>query len=272
MTVWTCATCAIEHADTAEPPAVCAICTDERQFVPAGGQKWTRREELAAAGHRITVQELETDLYAIDCEPRLGIGQRGLLVCTRHGNLLWEPPGFIDDAGVAAIGALGGIDVITASHPHLTGASIQWSHAFGRVPVYVAAADQEWIRRPDPVIRLWDVQCDLLPGVRMHQCGGHFPGSSVVHWSNDDDDRRGALLTGDTVAIGADRTSVNAMRSYVNNIPLSERSLRRVLDTVMPLDFDRIYSAFGSIGSDARPMVDRSLRRYVRWIRGELDD
>ncbi|MCZ2404622.1 hydrolase [Paenarthrobacter sp. Z7-10] len=315
MTVWTCATCAIEHADTAAPPAICGICADERQFVPPGGQRWTTRQELESAGHRITVRELEDDLYAVDCEPRLGIGQRGLLLRTRHGNLLWEPPGFIDAAGVAAIAALGGIAVIAASHPHLIGSSIQWSHAFGGAPVYVAAADQEWIRRPDAVIRLWTGSCDLLPGVRMHQCGGHFAGSSVIHWHDDDDDdgrhdsdggwhdggdgdggrhyggdgdggrhdsgngdsgphgggRPGVLLTGDTIAVGADRKSVNAMRSYVNNIPLSEPAVRRILDTVMPLEFDRIYSAFARIDSAAHDVVDMSLRRYIRWIRGEAD-
>ncbi|MBG0740106.1 hydrolase [Paeniglutamicibacter antarcticus] len=271
MTIWTCATCAIEHPDTDTPPVSCEICTDERQFVPAGGQRWTTREELAATAHRITVHELEPDLYAVECVPRLGIGQRGLLLCTRDGNLLWEPPGFIDDAGVEAVRALGGIAVITASHPHLTGSSIQWSHAFGGAPVYVASADQEWIRRSDPVIRLWDTSCRLLAGLSMLQCGGHFAGSSMVHWP-DGAGGQGALLTGDTIAIGADRKSVNVMRSFVNNIPLPERAVRRILDTAAPLGFDRIYSAFGLIESGAGLIVDRSLHRYIRWIRGEAED
>ncbi len=271
MTVWTCATCAIEHPDTDEPPLICEICSDVRQYVPAAGQRWTTREELAAAGHRITVRELEPDLYAVECVPELGIGQRGLLLRTGHGNLLWEPPGFIDDAGIAAIEALGGIAVITASHPHLTGSSIQWSQAFGRVPVLVAAADQEWIRRPDPVIRLWDSQYGLLPGVRMIQCGGHFAGSSIVHWPAGAAGE-GALLTGDSIAIGADRKSVNVMRSFVNNIPLPERAVHRILDSVMPLSFDRIYGAFRIIEADALPIVEWSLQRYIGWIRGEMEE
>jgi len=59
---------------------------------------------------------------------------------------------------------LGGLTAVTASHPHLTGASIQWSHAFGNVPVLVAAADRAWIRRPDPVIELWARVRQVLPG------------------------------------------------------------------------------------------------------------
>lgn len=271
MTIWTCATCAIEHPDTAAPPARCEICSDERQYVPAGGQHWTTRDELAAAGMRVVVTELEPGLHAVDTAPELGIGQRGLLLQTPKGNLLWEPPGFLDSDGVAALRALGGVAAISASHPHLTGSSIQWSHAFGNAPVYFSQDDQQWIRRPDPTIRLWHGTLDLLDGLAMIQCGGHFAGSSVLHWARGASGR-GALLTGDTLAIGADRKSVNAMRSYVNNIPLPKRAIERILDTVSPLAFDRIYGAFGIIDSDAQAISIRSLGRYMAWLDGTLPD
>lgn len=271
MTIWTCATCAIEHPDTLEPPLICEICTDERQWVPADGQRWRTREELASAGHHITVTELEPDLYAVEAVPGLGIGQRGLLVKTGVGNLLWEPPGFIDDAGIAAIRDLGGVCAISASHPHLTGSSIQWSHALGRVPVFVAAADRHWIRRPDPVIQLWEGTEEVLPGVTMHQFGGHFAGSSMVHWLAGAQGQ-GVLFAGDTVGVGRDRKSVNAMRSYVNNIPLPARSIQRILDTCAPLAFDRIYSAFTVIDFGAKDIVERSLLRYIAWVTGTVPD
>ena len=267
MTIWTCATCAIEHPDTPEPPPLCEICADERQWVPPGGQRWTTREELAQAGHRLEIRELEADLYAIECRPSLGIGQRGLLLRTPGGNLLWEPPGFIDPEAVAEVTELGGVQVVTASHPHLTGSSVQWSHAFGNAPVYVAAADERWIRRPDPAVRLWEGSVELLPGVQMHQTGGHFAGSGLVHWQAGADGR-GALLTGDTIAVGADR-SVHVMRSFPNFIPLPERMVQRILDVTLPLAFDRVYGAFRVVESDGHAVVERSLRRYIRWLRGE---
>lgn len=269
MTIWTCATCAIEHPDTIDPPQVCEICSDERQYVPASGQRWTTRDELAAEGFRITVAELEPGLHAVETIPELGIGQRGLLVQTKHGNLLWEPPGFLDNAGIDVIHALGGVAVVAASHPHLTGSSIQWSHAFGHVPVYVADADRQWIRRPDPVIRLWAGVEELLPGLAMHQFGGHFAGSSMVHWPAGAQGR-GALLAGDTIGIGRDRKSVNAMRSYVNNIPLPARAIQRILDTSEPLAFERIYGAFATIDTGAKAITERSLRRYMGWITGAI--
>ena len=80
---------------------------------------------------------------------------------------------------------------------------------------------------------------------------------------------KGVLLTGDTIAVGADRQSANSMRSYVNNIPLPERAIQRILDAVLPLGFDRLYSAFGELPADAHPTVERSLRRYISWVRGD---
>lgn len=271
MTIFTCLTCGIEHQDTFSPPLRCEICTDERQWVPASGQAWTTRDELESQGCKLVITELEPGLHAVSTLPRVGIGQRGLLVCTPAGNLLFEPPGFIDVEGATRIGELGGITAIASSHPHLTGSSIQYSHRFGRVPVYVAAADQQWIRRPDPVIKLWEERVELLPGLTMYQCGGHFAGSSVVHWPAGHHGT-GVLITGDTIAVGGDRKSANAMRSYVNNIPLPPSTIERILSTIAPLDFSRMYSAFGALESEASSIVEHTLRRYIAWVRGEMTE
>lgn len=269
MTIFTCLTCAVEHPDTTHPFERCEICEDDRQWVPASGQAWTTRDELEAQGHKLVITELEPGLHAVRTTPRVGIGQRGLLVCTAEGNLLFEPPGFIDAAGATRILELGGVAAIASSHPHLTGSSIQYSHRFGHVPVYVAAADQQWIRRPDPVIRLWEGHVELLPGLTMYQCGGHFAGSSVVHWAAGPDGD-GVLITGDTIAVGGDRKSANAMRSYVNNIPLPASTIERILGIVGPLEFSRMYSAFGELESDAHEIVERTLRRYIVWVSGSM--
>ena len=271
MTIWSCATCGVEHPDSQNAPAVCAICSDERQFVPATGQRWTTQTQMASQGHRTSVEELEEGLYALTVEPELAIGQRGLIVRTPNGNLLWEAPGYLDQEAIEAVRDLGGLTAVSASHPHLTGASIQWSHAFGGVPVLVASADRAWIRRPDPVIELWAGVRQVLPGVTFIQCGGHFAGSAVAHWAPGAGGR-GALLTGDTIAIGADRASVSVMRSYVNNIPLPERAVRRIMAAVDPYPYDSLYGAFRRLDADARDVVTATLERYITWLRGELPD
>ncbi len=272
MTVWICAACGIEHANTARPPARCAICTDERQYVPAGGQAWTSLQAMAG-DYTGDFAELEPNLYAVQVKPSFAIGQRGLLIRTPAGNVLWEPPGYVDQRMIDTATELGGVAAIASSHPHLVGCSVTWSKAFDGVPVYYAQSDRRWIRRPDDVIRLWSGRSDVLPGIDLVQCGGHFPGSCVLLWSSGADGR-GALLVGDTLMVNADGATVSFMRSYPNLIPLGERLVRQVAGAVAPLVFDRIYGAFQGRGIDAgaAAAVARSADRYIGWIRDEIRD
>ncbi len=272
MTVWICAACGIEHANTTRPPLRCAICTDDRQYVPAGGQAWTSLQAMAG-DHFGVFSELEPDLFGLRVSPSFAIGQRGLLIRTPAGNVLWEPPGYVDQAMIDAASALGGVAAVAASHPHLVGCSITWSKAFDGVPVYYGEADRRWIRRPDDVVRLWSGRREILPGVDLVQCGGHFPGSAVLHWAAGADSR-GALLVGDTLMVNSDRATVSFMRSYPNLIPLPERLVRQIVGTVAPLAFDRIYGAFHGrvIDTAAARAVTASADRYIGWICDEIRD
>ena len=270
--VWICEACGLEHPETAEPPPVCVICTDERQFVPPAGQSWTTSERLERAGTTASVAPVEAGLHRITVAPRVGIGQQAFLVTTPAGNLLWEPPGFISAAAVDAVRDLGGVAAVAGSHPHLMGAAISWSHAFGDAPVYVASDDAAWSRRPDPVIRLWGGRESPRPGVTLVQCGGHFPGSCVLLW-RDGAEGRGVLLTGDTIFIGPDNLTVSAMRSYPNLIPPPEQAVRIIRDRLDTLAYDRMYGPFGQVvASGARPIVAGSLTRLIAWLRADIPD
>jgi hypothetical protein len=265
---WICRTCAVEHATR---PDVCAICADERQWVPAEGQVWTTLTELAAAGERLVVTELEPDLFGVTSEPSVGIGQQAKVVRTPAGNLLWDPPGYLDDDGVAQVRALGPVVAIAASHPHMYGVQVEWSRALGGVPVLVPEADAHWVARPDAAIETWSGEREVLPGVVLSQPGGHFPGSAVVHWAAGAD-ARGVLLSGDTIFANPDRTSVSFMRSYPNRIPLSATVVLRVAQHVARRPFERLYNNFeGVIPTDARDVVLRSAERHAAWVRGDFD-
>jgi len=269
MDVTLCATCAVEHADR---PTVCAICADDRQWVPAEGQLWTSLAELAAAGTRVKVTELEPDLFGLTARDGVGIGQQSKLVRTPAGNLLWDPLGYIDDDAVAAVRELGGVAVVVASHPHMFGVQVEWSRAFDDAPVLVAEADLGWVARPDAVIQPWSGEREVLPGLTLTQPGGHFPGSSVAHWSGGADGR-GVLLSGDTIFANPDRTSVSFMRSYPNRIPLSGSVVERIAAHVTRFAFDRLYNNFeGIIPTDADAIVLRSAARHAAWVRGDFDD
>jgi hypothetical protein len=67
--------------------------------------------------------------------------------------------------GVGKIAELGGAAVIVASHPHMYGSQVSWSHLLGNIPVLVHSADRHWVQREDPVIREWNGTEQVLPGI-----------------------------------------------------------------------------------------------------------
>ncbi|HZD02994.1 MAG TPA: hypothetical protein VFA46_23220 [Actinomycetes bacterium] len=270
MPVWICATCGNHYPEAESPPAVCAICTDERQWVPATGQRWTTLDELSAAGHGADVREVEPGLVGIGVDPPFAIGQRALLVRAPEGNLLWDPPAFLDERAVHAVRDAGGLRAVSASHPHFYGAIVEWSHAFG-AEILLPEADASWLTRPDPAVRTWSGSLPLLPGVTLVQCGGHFAGSAVVHWAAGAGGA-GALLSGDTIFVTPGEDRVTFVRSAPNRLPLPERAVRGVVDAVRGYRFERIYGGWWEpvLRRDARRVLERSAERYIQWLRGDV--
>ena len=266
-----CVTCGAQHAASDEPPTHCIICEDERQYVGWAGQRWTTLDTMRNSGHHNRIQEVrdEPGLWSIDTRPRVAIGQRALLVTTAAGNFLWDCITYIDDATVERVRELGGLAGISVSHPHFYASMIEWSHAFGGVPVYVPKADAEWVVRPDPVIQWYEGSQRVLPGLTLVQTGGHFEGSAVLHWAAGASGR-GALLTGDSIAVAQDRRWVTFMRSYPNYIPLPEPLVRGIVEALEPYEFDRIHGGWWetTVDSGAKEAVRRSAERYVRWTGG----
>jgi len=269
MAPWICATCGNHYPESSAPPSACVICADERQWVPAAGQRWTTLEALAAAGHRSDVREVEPGLLGIGATPPVAIGQRGLLVRADGGNLLWDPPGFLDAAAIEAVAAAGRLRAVTASHPHFYGAITEWSEAFG-AEVLLPEADAQWLTRPTSSVRTWSGTLEVLPGVTLIQCGGHFPGSAVVHWAAGAGGK-GALLTGDTIFVTPGEDRVTFVWSAPNRLPLPERAVRQVTGAVLQFAFDRMYGGWWEpvLRSGAREVLHSSADRYIEFLRGE---
>ncbi|MGE5292564.1 MAG: MBL fold metallo-hydrolase [Micromonosporaceae bacterium] len=263
-----CATCGNHYP--AAHPAVCVICADERQWVPPAGQRWTTLHELGEAGHRSDVREVEPGLLGIGVSPPFAIGQRALLVQTSAGNLLWDPPGFLDDQGIQQVRQAGGIRAVTASHPHFYGSITAWSHAFD-AEILLPETDASWLTRPDPAVRTWSGTLAVLPGVTLVQCGGHFAGSAVVHWT-EGAGGAGVLLTGDTIFVTPGEDRVTFVRSAPNRLPLPENAVRGVVEAVRPYRFDRIYGGWWEpvLRHDARRVVEDCAERYIQWLRGDV--
>lgn len=97
--------------------------------------------------------------------------------------MLWDLIAFLDQATVDFINEKGRLKAIVISHPHFYTTHLEWAARFG-CPVYVAADDAEWLNREDSkgVRKLFKGTEEVVPGVTAVQCGGHFSGSSVLHW------------------------------------------------------------------------------------------
>jgi hypothetical protein len=262
-----CVTCGNQYGESEEPPRHCPICEDSRQYVNPKGQTWTRLDAMRG-GHRNALKSLEPGLIEIVTEPKFAIGQRALLVQEPRGNVLWDCVSLIDAATVEAIEALGGISALAMSHPHMFGSMVEWSHAFGMAPIYLHADFRKWVQRSDPVIEFWEGErLELDEGVRLYRCSGHFKGSTVLLWPGGAAGR-GVLLSTDTLYIAPDRRHVSFMYSYPNYIPLSGPTVDHIVDTVMPLGFDRMYGHFRNleIESEAKAAIQRSAARYKQAI------
>jgi hypothetical protein len=262
-----CVTCGTQFRASDGPPAHCPICEDERQYVGWDGQRWTTLGEMQGK-YRNAIKEEEAGLHSIHTEPKIGIGQRAFLVRTPEGNLLWDCVPLLDEATAAAVKALGGLAAIAVSHPHYYTSMVEWSHAFGKVPVHIHKADAKWVMRPDPVVRFWEGGTKgLFGGLTLVNTGGHFEGFQVLHWPGGAGGK-GALLSGDQPQVCQDRRWVSFMYSYPNLIPLPAPAIRRIEAALKPLAFARLYGAFPglTVAADAKGAVERSAARYLRAI------
>ena len=271
MNNYICETCGVQFAETAVSPTHCPICEDERQYVSWEGQQWTMFDALRAK-HANKVTSVEPNLTGIGIEPSFAIGQRALLVQTAQGNVLWDCVPLLTEAGITAVNALGGIAAIAISHPHFYSSMVEWSHAFD-APIYLHAADRQWVMRPDAAIEFWEGETySLMDGVTLIRGGGHYDGSTMLHWAAGANGL-GALMAGDTMQVAADRRFVSFMYSYPNMIPLAADKVKQIVAAVEPFKFDRVYGAWWNLVLDGggKTAVSRSAARYIQAMQSGVE-
>jgi glyoxylase-like metal-dependent hydrolase (beta-lactamase superfamily II) len=269
MPAYVCVTCGLQYAESEAPPPSCPICEDERQYVGWNGQRWTTLPEMVASGYRNVLREEDPGLTSITTVSAFGIGQQALFVQTPAGNLLWDCISHLDDATIAAVRERGGIQAIAISHPHFYATCVEWSEAFGGAPIYIHAADRQWVMRPSPNIVLWEGEAiEALPDLTVIHLGGHFDGATVLYWP-EGVDGRGALLSSDTLQVVMDRRYVSFMYSYPNLIPLSVETVERIAAKMRQYRYERVYGAFNgrTVRVDGTQAVERSAERYIRCLR-----
>jgi glyoxylase-like metal-dependent hydrolase (beta-lactamase superfamily II) len=270
---WICIHCGLQYAEQGDPPARCLNCSDERESMTHKSPQWTTLAEMS--GHyRNVFTPLGDGVTGICTSPPFGIGPEVFFIQTAAGNVLWDCVACLDQGTLDQIQALGGLSAIVISHPHMFGSVVEWSHSLGKIPVFIHEDNRPWMARPDSVIRWWSGEnMEVNSALTVIRCGGHFPGSCILHW-RDGAGGKGALFTGDGILPVEDRRWVSFMYSYPNLIPVSKRAVEKIVSSVAPLDFDRIYGGpmYGSCGgrpiiqTGAKEVVLRSAARYVQHL------
>ena len=261
-----CITCGTQYPASETAPEVCPICADDRQYVNQDGQQWTTLARLQEQ-HSNEFTDVEPGLTGIRTVPAFAIGQQAHLIQSPAGNVLWDCLSFLDHATVARVRKQGGVAAIVISHPHFFSGMVEWSRAFD-APILLHTDHRPWVMRHDDAIQFWDGESHVIvPGLTAIRCGGHFPGSSVLHW-NAGAGGKGVLFTGDTIMVVSDPRWVSFMYSYPNLIPLNATAVRRIVAAVEPFAFERLYAAWNGkvVRDDAQAAVRRSAERYIAHI------
>jgi hypothetical protein len=105
-------------------------------------------------------------------------------------------------------------------------------------------------------------------GINLIRCGGHFPGSAVLHWAQGANGK-GALLTGDTLQVRPDK-GLTFMHSYPNLIPLDPVTVRRISDALVEWPFETIYGGWWErvIPAGAKQVMAASVDQYIARVTG----
>lgn len=254
-----CVTCGTRYKEIT--PAACAICEDERQYVPMTGQQWTSYAALAE-NKTIRINQRSENLFDLKIMPAFAIGQKAYLITSPEGNLLWDCIPHLDEATVNFINSKGGLKGIAISHPHYYSLMTAWAATFN-CPVYIHEADKKWIMDDAPSINLWNgEELSLWNDMKVIHTGGHFAGSTVLHAPHLSD--KGSLLVGDTLQIAPSLQFISMMYSYPNVIPLPLNTILHIYNRLQPLQYDTMYGAFEwqTIAAGAKQLFQKSVDVY----------
>ncbi|MGH1590897.1 MBL fold metallo-hydrolase [Methylobacterium phyllosphaerae] len=225
-----------------ETPAACPMCLDARHVVPQDGWRFrtTREAQDAFPCHW---QELEPGVWRFWNEPVSGIGPFAYLIQTEHGNMGFEGCPVFSEAALDQIERLGGMAVLSASHPHSYGALPQLQDRFDP-ELCLPAADFTWSAALQ-VSWPYDDFLEPLPGLELHRTAGHFDGHAILY-----DRSRKICFCGDALKFELDpadfrrATTISAHKAFVRGVPLTPVELRRYRDVFERLDFVQTWTPF----------------------------
>lgn len=242
-------------------PELCIICSDERQYIPDGGQKWTMPEDLHHK-HSIKLNKIKERLYEIEVNPLFAIGQRALLVLSEKGNVLWDCIPMLDELTIEFIRSKGGLKAICFSHPHYYSNMNDWAETFD-CPVYIHKNDSAHIMIRGKHIKLWEGnELELWEGMKIVLIGGHFAGGSILHVPFLS--AQGSIICGDTLFLSPSKKHFSILWSYPNRMPLPLTELKRIKERFDGIPFDEYYGYIKTqnLSEHVKEVFESSMARY----------
>ncbi|MFE1598021.1 MBL fold metallo-hydrolase [Methylobacterium sp. ID0610] len=252
LPAFVCDNCGFWQRHFAEPPS-CPLCRDARHVVPQDG--WRFRGVAEAQGaFPCHWAEVEPGVWRFWNDPVSGIGPSAYLITTPGGNMGFEGCSVFSEAALDRIAALGGMAVLSASHPHSYAALPQLQDRFDP-ELALPAADFVWSAALQ-VSWPYDDALEPLPGLELHRTAGHFDGHAVLY-----DRARKILFCGDALKFELDPAdprralTISAHKAFVRGVPLTPAELRRYRAVFERLDFVQTWTPFEQAANVGRREV-----------------
>ena len=231
-------------------PPTCPLCLDARHVLPTDGWRFLSVNEAREA-YPMHWTELEPGIWTFWNDPVDGIGARSYLVVSETGNFMFEGAAVFSEQALQHIESLGGIDVLSASHPHSYGALFQLQDKF-EPELALHPGDLAWwgafcVTWP------FDDSVQVLPGIKLHHTGGHFDGHTVASFT-----QYKILCCGDALKfeMSADderqATSISSHKAFVRSIPCSPDECRRYHTVFAGIDFVQSWTPFEAAANSGR--------------------
>ncbi|MBC7798520.1 MAG: hypothetical protein H7Z37_16745 [Pyrinomonadaceae bacterium] len=261
---YSCDNCGFWQQYFAAPP-FCPVCSDVRNALPENGwnfvsvDEFKRRETFGEV--QCSWRFVEDDIVMFTNSPQIGIGSNGYLILRDSGNISFEAAGFYTQNALDKIKELGGISILSSSHPHGFGALWQLESEFQPETVLFQREAVQFTKAIT-VNQIFDDELKIDDEISLHYVGGHYEGHSVLYYST-----RKTLFCGDALKFETENgitTGVSCHKAFHKQIPLSPREIEKYREVLSKLDFTQTFTPFehnaDSTNEDAMRLFEAQLQ------------
>jgi hypothetical protein len=242
---YSCDNCGNWQEYFAIPPA-CPVCSDVRNALPENGWSFTSADEMREREQKGEItcswRQIDEDVWAFSNAPQIGIGSSGYLIVRETGNIAFEAAGWYTTDALKFIQTLGGIKILSASHPHGFGALWQLEREFQ--PQFVAfQREAVQFTKAFNVNFVFDDALEIDDDAKLLHVGGHYEGQSVLYYAP-----RKMLFSGDTLKFDLDDSGktvgLSCHKAFHKQIPLSRKEIKKYWEVLSSVDFTQVCTPF----------------------------